>query len=74
MNFTVEYPDNYYLDLKASAQEPLTFSVVNENGERIFTETGTVIDKENVRLKLAKGQYSFSMSATSMFELNCTLR
>ena len=73
VDFDVKYPDNYYLDIVIKADEPLTFDIVNEADEVVYTETGTDIDKQNVRIKLPKGTYGFRMSANSKFEIECSI-
>ena len=72
-DFEVRYPDNYYLDLKIKAPELLTFEIINENGESVYKVTETEFEEENIRLKLPKGKYQFSMSCTSGFELKCSI-
>lgn len=71
--FTVRYPDNYYLDLTFESDEPLTFAIVNESGETVYTVTETRFQEEDIRLRLPRGQYWFSMSVDSGYELRCEL-
>lgn len=70
-DFDVSYPDNYYLDLDMESSEPMTFQIVSESGEVVYTNTGTDFHEEGIRLRLSPGRYSFSMSADSGFELAC---
>ena len=74
VQFDIRYPDYYYLDLTAEGEEPLTFAIVNGEGEEIYSRTGTEIRLSDERIKLKKGEYSFSMSCTSGFRLDCVLR
>ena len=71
--FEVRYPDFYYLDLEIEAPAPLTFEIVNEAGQSVYSRTDVSFREDNIRLKLPKGQYSFSMSCTSGFRLRCSL-
>ena len=72
-DFEVSYPDNYYLDLKIKAEKPLTFSVINEAGEAVYSVTETDFEKENIRIRLPKGSYALQMDADSGFFLDVTL-
>ena len=71
--FTVHYKDNYYLDLEIEAERPLTFAIVDENRTAVYEVTETSFKEENIRLKLPKGEYWFSMSCDSGFLLNCAV-
>ena len=71
--FEVRYKDNYYLDLEIEAEHPLTFAIVDENGNAVYEVTETSFKKENIRLTLLKGEYQFSMSCDSGFLLNCSI-
>ncbi len=75
LDFTVKYPDNYYLDLKMQAEQPMTFSVVNEAGEVVFTRTETEFEARDLRLRLPAGQYRYrlSLSGTGAFLVECEL-
>ncbi|MBR7016872.1 MAG: DUF2812 domain-containing protein [Lachnospiraceae bacterium] len=68
-DFTVRYPDNYYLDLEFEADTPLTFSIVNAAGEAVYTVTETRFDEEDIRVRLTPGKYQLSMSVESGFEI-----
>ena len=70
-DFEVRYPDYYYLDLSFDSPAPFTFAVVREDGEVVFTETGTSFQGENIRLPLSRGNYCFSMSCEDGFSVNC---
>ncbi len=72
-DFEVRYPDNYYLDLQIDAKAPLTFKIVNEEGEAVYSETGTRISKDGFRIKLARGQYWFSMTCEAGFAVKCSI-
>ena len=52
VDFTVKYPDNYYLDLEMEAEKPMTFVIYNEAGETVYTRTETSFREEDIRLKL----------------------
>jgi len=73
VSFDVRYPDNYYLDLDMNADVPFTFEIVNGNGEIMYSENGTDVHKENIRIKLQKGQYWFSLTAEDGFELSTSI-
>jgi len=73
VSFDVQYQDNYYLDLDMKANVPFTFEIVDDNGEIMYSEKGTDVHKENIRLKLPKGQYWFSMTAEAGFELSASI-
>ena len=68
-DFTVRYPDNYYLDLAIEADMPLTFAIVNETGEPVYSVTETKFDEKGIRVRLAPGKYQLSMSVESGFEI-----
>ena len=68
-DFNVRYPDNYYLDLDIEAPAPVTLEVIDEKGEAVFSRTETDFHGENLRLRLPKGTYRFSMSCTSGYNL-----
>ena len=71
--FKVQYPDNYYLDLDMKSDAPMTFSVLNEKNEVVFTKTGEDFHGKDIRLKLSRGTYEFSMSAETGFSLACSI-
>ena len=73
VDFTVKYPDNYYLDLEIQSEKPLTFTILNERGEAVYTATETDLREEDIRLKLTPGQYCFSMSCETGFRLSAEL-
>ena len=65
----MRYPDNYYLDLAIEADMPLTFAIVNETGEPVYSVTETKFDEKGIRVRLAPGKYQLSMSVESEFEI-----
>ena len=71
--FTVKYRDNYFLDLDMRAERPMTFSVLNETGEPVFTRTETDFHQEHIQLTLPVGTYVFSMSSETGFNLNVSI-
>ena len=73
VQFTVKYPDWYYLDLEIEAEQPLTFEIVDENGEAVYSKTATSFGEDDIRLRLKRGEYSFSMSTDSGFDLKCSI-
>ena len=73
VDFYIKYTDNYYLDLDINADVPITFEIVDANGEIMYSEKGTDMRKENIRIKLPKGQYWFSMNAEAGFELSVSI-
>ncbi|MBR6377509.1 MAG: DUF2812 domain-containing protein [Oscillospiraceae bacterium] len=74
-DFAVKYPDNYFLDLKMQAEEPITFSILNEAGETVFTKTETDFEAQNLRIRLPAGEYRYrlSLSGTGGFLVECEL-
>ena len=72
-DFTVRYPDNYYLDLEFRSDEPMRFAIISSSGDVMYSQTGTSFSGKNIRVKLPRGQYCFSMSCTSGYELKCDL-
>lgn len=74
LEFDVRYPDYYYLDLRIEADKPLTFEVIDEKQETVYSVTETAFQEKNIRLRLPKGKYWFSMSCESGFELDCELK
>ncbi len=73
MKVDVRYADNYYLDLDMESDEPMTFAVVADSGETVFTVTDTAVRKDNIRLKLTKGTYWFSLSCDAGFRITCEI-
>ncbi len=71
--FHISYPDYYYLDLSIDAKAPLTFQVLSEGGEEVYSVTETGFRQENIRLKLPRGDYSFSMSCEAGYDVSCNL-
>ena len=61
-DFTVKYPDFYYLDLELEAEKPMTFSILDGSGEPVYTRTETDFKEEAIRLRLSPGNYCFSIS------------
>lgn len=60
--FEVNYPDNYYLDLRIDAETPICVSFISETGEVAYTVTAADFEEENIRLWLPKGAYSMYFS------------
>ena len=72
-DFEVRYKDNYFLDVEIESENPLTFAVIDENGNAVYEVTETSFKEENIRLKLPKGKYQLSMSCDSGFKLKCSI-
>lgn len=73
VDFDVYYPDYYYLDLTLDAPAPMTFEIVNENGESVYEVTEKNFHGEAIRLRLPKGRYWFSMTCDTGFQLSCSI-
>ncbi len=73
-DFQVYYPDLYYLDLEMESRDPMTFAVVNEAGETVYSVTDTDFSEEDIALRLPRGQYEVSMSCESGYRVDCTIR
>ena len=73
IDFKVHYPDNYYLDLDMEAPEAMTFEIIDENGEVVYSVTETSFQEEDIRLKLARGEYSLSLSYKTGFHAACSM-
>ncbi len=72
-DFKVRYPDNYYLDLDMEADSPMTFAIVNDKGEKVFEKTSDDFHGEDIRLRLPRGDYQFSMSCETGYDLKCSI-
>ena len=75
LEFTVKYADNYFLNLKMQAEDPMTFSILNEAGEVVFTKTETDFEARDLRIRLPAGEYRYrlSLSGTGGFLVECEL-
>lgn len=73
VDFTVTYPDHYYLDLDLKSEGDVTFEIVNVDGKAVYSETGSDIHKDDARIRLARGQYSFALTAEHPFDLTCSI-
>ena len=71
MDFEVKYPDNYYLNLELDSNKPITFEILSKSGESVYKVTDTNFSEQNIRLKLNKGQYCFSMSCDTGYNIKC---
>ncbi len=74
VDFEVKYPDNYFLDLEMKADKPMTFKIIDEKGEAVFTKTETSFSEEDIRLRLSPGKYEFSLSVETGFNIKCHLQ
>ena len=71
--FEVKYCDNYFLDLDLSGTGPVTFKILNEEGEAVYTRTSTDFHEKGIRLRLPRGTYCFSLSCSAGFSVNCEI-
>ncbi len=58
----IEYGDNYYIDAEITADSPITLTVVGENGEEVYSVSGTDISEDDVKVRLCKGEYKIYLS------------
>ena len=68
------YLDLYYLDLEMESRDPMTFAVVNDAGETVYSVTDTDFSEEDIALRLSRGHYRFSMSCESGYRVDCSIR
>ena len=73
VNFEVKYADNYYLDLDMKADRPMTFEILNERGEPVYTKTELSFCGEDIRVHLPSGSYSFSLSCDTGFRIDTSI-
>lgn len=57
LDFDVSYKDSYFMNLEIEADNPVTFTIVNEANETIYTVRESNYEEENYRLELEKGNY-----------------
>lgn len=55
-------PDWYYLDLDMSADNPITFSIIDDEGNVVWSKTGDSINTSDTRLWLTRGAYGLFIS------------
>ena len=72
-DFEIRYRDNYILSVTCEAKAPLTFSIVDEGGRVLYTQTGTDLQVEAVCLCLPKGHYWCTISCEAGFVLETAL-
>ena len=58
----VKYSDNYFLDLKISAEQPVKFQILDDAGETVYTAKEADYMEKNCRLRLKKGTYRIYLS------------
>ena len=58
----VKYSDNYFLDLKISAEQPVNFQILDDAGETVYTAKEADYMEKNCRLSLKKGTYRIYLS------------
>ena len=76
LDFQVYYRDNYYLNLEIEADQPLTFSVEDEEGTEVYSLRTSACAEKDIRLPLAPGSnYWFTLSdyAGGAYRINCVL-
>ncbi len=59
----INYTDNYSLDLDIDSPVPITVSILNSDGEAVYSQTAEQHHEKNTRLKLRKGIYNISVCA-----------
>ena len=72
-DFKVSYPDFYYLNLEGEASEPMELEILNSEGKAVWSQEGTQIGGERIRLRLPRGEYYFLLTATSGYRVEYTL-
>ncbi|MBQ5361405.1 MAG: DUF2812 domain-containing protein, partial [Lachnospiraceae bacterium] len=72
-DFKISYPDFYYMDLEAEAAEPMTLEIINSDGEAFWSQTGTRIGGDRIRIRLPRGEYCFSLTCTTGYRVDYTL-
>lgn len=70
----VSYPDNYFLDLKISAEEPVHFAILNSRDEAVYSATSSDLTEENLKLRLKKGEYRIYLSEFEGGKLSVSYR
>lgn len=75
VDLDIDYTDYYYLDLTFESDEPLTFEVMNDQNEVLYSQTGTNFDEKDIRLRLKKGHYYYALTCPkdTAFSLNCVM-
>lgn len=75
IDLDIPYTDYYYLDLTFSSDEPMTFEVLSDTGEVLYSQTGTDFDKKDIRIRLKKGHYNYALTCPkdTAFNLNCVM-
>ena len=58
---------------QAAERQASGVRIPHADGEIMYSEKGTDVHKENIRIKLPKGQYWFSMTAEAGFELSVSI-
>lgn len=62
-DFTVHYPDNFYLDLEMDNDSPVTFLIDDANGEAVYTNSDKKTRVENKRIWLKRGDYRIGIAS-----------
>ena len=62
-DFTVHYPDNFYLDLEMDNDSPVTFRIDDANGEAVYTNSDKKTRVENKRIWLKRGDYRIGIAS-----------
>lgn len=66
--FKVYYTDNYYLDLSMDNAPALNFTIVDADGQIVYSNGEAQVELENVRLHLKKGTYEIFLAAAEPVE------
>lgn len=61
-NVSVTYKDRYYLDLDIDAEAPIRLTILNANGETVYTVKEAQLSEEDLMLRLDKGEYRIYLS------------
>ncbi len=62
-DFTIRYPDNYFLTLSVQAEKPTLVRIVNGAGDVVYEKEAERIEEKNLRLPLAPGHYDVRLSS-----------
>ncbi|MFR3391294.1 MAG: hypothetical protein ACLTT1_12350 [[Clostridium] scindens] len=62
-DFTVHYPDNFYLDLEMDNDSPVTFRIDDASGKAVYTNSDKKIRIENRRIWLKRGDYRIAIAS-----------
>ena len=72
-DFDIKYPDNYFLDLDVTSNQPIIFTIQNEAGESVYTQSGTSFREEDLLLHLPTGHYTIYLHCEAGYQIDCSL-